>query len=133
MLPHILLTTQLPHLYYGIATPPHWCFKQPSGMEATARLSPEQPYSRGWTPQIASLRPGTPWMLPLNSPGRQYCCPHSADGNTEGRGQGALLLVMPNLAIPDSHKEEQRPRNAIEGDVRQEETGVEAGSPEQVL
>lgn len=102
-------------------------------MEATARLSPEQPYSKGWMPQMASLRPATPWMLPLNSPGRQYCCPHSADGNTEVCDQGALLIIMPNLAIPDSHKEEQCPRNAVEGDIGQEEAGVEAGGPEQVL
>lgn len=43
------------------------------------------------------------------------------------------LPAIPNLAIPDSDEEEQRPRNAVEGDIAQEEARVEAGSPEQVL
>lgn len=55
-------------------------------------------------------------------------------------GQGHLLLVchlptpaIPVLAIPDSNKEQQCPRDTVEGDIGQEEAGVEAGSPEQVL
>jgi hypothetical protein len=38
-----------------------------------------------------------------------------------------------NLAIPDSNKEEECPRDTVEGDVGQEEARVEAGGPEQVL
>lgn len=45
----------------------------------------------------------------------------------------APLSVTPNLAIPDSNKEEQCPSDTIEGRVGQEESGVETGSPQQVL
>lgn len=36
------------------------------------------------------------------------------------------------LQDPDSNKEEEYPRDTIEGDVGQEEVGVDAGGPEKV-
>lgn len=85
-------------------------------------------------------------LTPPPHPERQSCCSHSADGGNGG-SEGAkaaarvpcclwLTSLVPTtlaLAIPDSHKKEQRPTNTIKGDVGQEEAGVEAGGPEQVL
>lgn len=120
-----------------------------------AGWSPEQPSSQGW-PAMGPLvrratapRPAAPGTLPLmvlSHPRQAALLSPYCRWGRGGSEHGGLWLVspaacvwplqlqaLPSLAVPDGNEEEQGPREAVEGGVAQEEAGVEAGRPQQVL